>query len=323
MAGPAVNSGVQPAVYGMFYAAARAEQHANLRAADPITVYVQNAITMAQSAAAAGMAYRLITNDPDRLARIAATLPGGDALAVAPFTFSLDVPDGIAFHSAHFKLEVLTAFGTGAFGSHCALVDIDAVLLRPLALPDADALYFYDISEQMFGHEIPAAARATLATVAGDAVVNPRWFGGEFVAGPAALFKALGEEIAQAWPRYAAQAQAQGLWHTSDETVLSVAANRMIQQGLPVKDAGSAGLVARWWSLRTTNPMRRWSEASEAAVLHLPACKNFLAGDFAPFDRGEFLARHRSFARGRKPRELAKTLVDRMRGRRTYVPQVM
>lgn len=321
MADPRSDPGTWPSVYGMLYAASGAEQHANLRAADPITVYVQNAVTMAQSAVAAGMAYRLITNDPERLARIAGALPGGDALALVPFTFSLDVPDGIAFRSAHFKLEVLTAFGTGMFGSHCALLDIDAVLLRPLVLPDSDTLYLYDVSEQMFGAEIPAAAQATLATVAGDAIANPRWFGGEFVAGPALLFKALGEEIAQAWPRYAAQAQS--LWHTGDEAVLSVAASRMIERGMAVKDAGTAGLVARWWSLRTANPMRRWSEASQAAVLHLPACKNFLAGDFAPFDRGEFLARHRSFARSRKPRELAKTMVDRLCGRRTYVPQVM
>lgn len=137
---------IRPKVYGMFYAPENNEAHVNLHVKDPITVYVQNAVTMAQSAISAGMDFKLVTNDPDRLARVAREIPGSEALVLQHYDFTLEVPRGINFQSAHYKLELLRAFGTGAFGEYCAMVDIDAVLLRPLILPDPDQIYFYDIT---------------------------------------------------------------------------------------------------------------------------------------------------------------------------------
>lgn len=313
--------GIRPKVYGMFYAPENNERHVNLHTEDPITVYVKNAVTMAHSALAAGMEFALVTNDPDRLSRVAREIPGSEALELVPYAFTLEVPRGINFQSAHYKLELLQAFGTGAFGDYCAMVDIDAVLLRPLVLPDPDRIYFYDISAQHFGTSVPVKAQADLNRVSGEAIRNPRWFGGEFKAGPARLFKALGDEIAEMWPRY--QDVAREMYHTGEEMVLSAAVNRMIQKGLPVTDAGDAQMVARWWSLRTKNRIGSWQDASECALFHLPACKEFLARDYYPFDTGRFLARHRTWARGRLPRELAKVVSDRLRGQKTFLPKVL
>lgn len=313
-------SGVRPKVYGMFYAPENAEKHVNLATEDPIAIYVKNAITLALSAEAAGMDFQLVTNDPDRLARVARALPGNEALRLLPMEFTLAVPRGIRFQSAHYKLELLQGFGTGAFGDYCALVDIDAVLLRPLVLPDPDAIWFYDISGQHFGASVPAKAQADLDLISGARIANPRWFGGEFKAGPAHLFKALGDEIAAMWPRY--QDVAAQMYHCGEEMVLSAAVNRMIEKGLPVRDAGADRMVARWWSLRTRNPIGSWSAASECVLFHLPACKEFLARDSRPFDSGRFLAEHRSFARRRLPRELAKVVSDRLRGEKTFLPKV-
>lgn len=313
--------GIRPKVYGMFYAPENNEAHVNLHAKDPITVYVQNAVTMALSAVAAGMDFTLVTNDPDRLARIAKDIPGHEALVLQHYDFKLEVPRGINFQSAHYKLELLQAFGTGAFGEYCAMVDIDAVLLRPLILPEPDQIYFYDISPQHFGLSVPAKAQADLDLVSGEKILNPRWFGGEFKAGPARLFKALGEEIAEMWPRY--QDVARQMYHTGEEMVLSAAVNRMIQKGLPVRDAGEEKMVARWWSLRTKNRIGTWQDAADCALFHLPACKEFLAREYQPFETTRFLGEHRNWARKRLPRELVKVVSDRIRGQRTFLPEVL
>lgn len=314
------STGIRPKVYGMFYAPENNEAHVNLHVKDPITVYVQNAVTMALSAVAAGMDFKLVTNDPDRLARIAQDVPGNEALVLQHYDFKLEVPRGINFQSAHYKLELLQAFGTGAFGEYCAMVDIDAVLLRPLILPEPDAIYFYDISDQHFGPAVPPKARADLNLVAAGVISNPRWFGGEFKAGPAHLFKALGEEIADMWPRY--QDVARQMYHTGEEMVLSAAVNRMIQKGLPVRDAGKEKMVARWWSLRTRNRIGSWDDASESALFHLPACKGFLAREADDFETGRFLTDHRSWARRRLPREFVKVVRDRIGGKKSFLPQV-
>ena len=161
-AGQTTGQGIVPKAYGMFYAPENNEKHVNLASADPIMVYVKNAVTMAQSAVAAGMHFELVTNDPERLRRAAETVPGHEALILTPYEFKLEVPRGINFQSAHYKLELIQAFGTGAFGEYCAMLDIDAVLLRPLVLPDPDALYVYDISDQHFGGAVPLKAQADL-----------------------------------------------------------------------------------------------------------------------------------------------------------------
>ena len=247
-------------------------------------------------------------------------LPGHEALELLPHAFTMEVPRGINFQSAHYKLELLQAFGTGAFGEYCAMVDIDAVLLRAIELPDPGAIYFYDISPQHFGGAVPPKAQADLDMVSGVHIDQPRWFGGEFKAGPAYLFKALGDEIAAMWPRY--HDVARQMYHTGEEMVLSAAVNRMMQQGLPVRDAGAARMVARWWSLETKNPIGAWADAARCALFHLPACKQFLAGDFAPFDSESFLTGHRAWARRRLPRELVKVASKRLRGRPAHLPRI-
>jgi len=105
--------------------------------------------------------------------------------------------------------------------------------------------------------------------------------------------------------------------------VLSAALNRMIQKGANVKDAGAEQMVARWWSLRTKNQIGSWQEASECALFHLPACKEYLAREYLPFETPSFLAGHRAWARGRLPRELVKVVRDRLRGEKSYLPQVL
>ena len=315
-------SSLVPNAYGLLYVSEHKERFVNLRAeaGDPLDIYLRNAITLAQSARAVGMPFELVTNDPERLADLARTMPGSDALVLRPHAFTLDVPPGIRFQSSHFRLELIQAFGTGAFGEHVAMVDIDAVFMHKLVLPDPDTLYVFDITRHYFGEQLNAQAADDLSRLAGTPLAAPRWFGGEFKAGPATMFATLGRHIAAAWPDY--RAVAQDVFHTGEETLLSAALNRMMVDGDAVRDAGALGLVSRWWSRRTPNSHGPLSTARQSALLHLPGCKEFLARDIHPFDHARFMANHGAWCRARLDGERKRVADDRARGRMTHVPQL-
>ncbi len=77
------------------------------------------------------------------------------------------------------------------------------------------------------------------------------------------------------------------------------------------------------WSLRTRHRIGNRQEASECALFHLPACKNFLAREAEQFETDRFLSDHRSWARRRLPREFVKVVRDRIGGKKSFLPQVL
>ena len=303
-----------PHIYGMFHVAGDGGSHVNLRAKgfDALRVYVRNAVTAARSAAAVGMNFALITNDVPTLEAVLEAEGLAGALTLRAHDFTLAVPRGIPFYSAHFKLDVLKAFATGAFGDLVALLDIDTIFQAPLALA-ADALTAYDISDAVFPAYGFETIRRDLELLTA-APITPRWYGGEFIAGPPAAFAALAREIDEIWPRYCAALGT--LHHTGDEAVVSAALCRLAAAGVPIHEAGAAGLITRYWSVRTLSKMPPLAQVSQAAILHLPADKHWLSALAdalpAPAQILPLLARH--VARQR-PREILKQIVNLARGR--------
>ena len=119
-----------------FFIAGYQESHANLKAkaGDPLDVYLLCAALCAASLASSGGTFSLVTNNASRLRAKCAAL-GIAKLEIIEFQFVWEVPEGIPFYSAHFKLELIEALGTGRFGESAALVDVDTVLWRPFDLP--------------------------------------------------------------------------------------------------------------------------------------------------------------------------------------------
>ena len=312
---------VIPHLYGLLYFDDVPERYVNLRAQNALATYALNAVTLAKSAEVCGQAFTLVTNDTARIERVLHTASLKGALDLREHQFSLDVPANIPFRSAHYKLELIRAFGTGDFGDVPALVDLDIVLLRALTLPDANAFYAYDISRQMWGAQPDPHAIDSLERLTGRRIECPRWFGGEFTAGPANLFGQLAEAIEPIWHRYIASGN---LYHHGDEMVLSAALNSLRDSGFPLADAGSADLIARWWSRRTTNAMPPLDQALNAAVLHLPADKNWLAEQaHREFSAARFASDLRRRAALRLPYEQAKSFGERLLGRpRQLLPQL-
>lgn len=305
---------IAPQLHALLFVDEAAERHANLRARDPLRVYSRNAALLARSALAAGHHLTLVTNAPERVHALLAADGLETLVRLRHHSFSRDLPAAWPFRSAHRKLELLEAFGTGAFGSHPALVDCDAVVLAPLRLRDAETLWLYDVTAAMFGEgqEGAAACARRLAPLGPHA--EPRWYGGEFLAGPAHAFAALAQALAALWPAYlglAAPALCGG-----DELPLSAAAAQLAGKGHPIGDAGAAGLVARWWSRRTVQPHAAFRDAARAAVLHLPADKPYLAtAALHPFDPIRFTTDYAGHAARRLPRERAAVLAERLLGR--------
>jgi hypothetical protein len=317
---PDTSAAVRPsAICGLLYCGEAAERHTNMAStgdgagSDPLLVYVQNALTLARSLASHGQAFTLVTNDGPRVAAMVAEIGGETLIAVEPIAFTLDVPPGIPFRSAHFKLELLRLFGEGRFGEFPALLDLDVVALRPLAFTHGASLWVYDIAHEMLGGTTHAEALTSLQTVAGEPLPEPSWWGGEFIAGPPVAFATLWREVEAVWPDYC---RAVGtLYHSGDEMVVSAALNRLRGRGFAIEDAGAAGLVARWWSVRTKRRLGRLSAAQQCAILHLPADKHLLARHATrPFAADAFVTDLRADVKRR--RNLLRDLAHSLKGRR-------
>lgn len=272
--------------YGLLYLDAATSGGVNLASrSDAINTYVRCAATCHTSFDAHGEAFALITNDALQVrARLAAL--GCAAIEVVEIPFRSVVPREARFYAAHFKLDVLRAFATGALGARVGLVDIDCVLLRPIVLPDC--LSVYDISDQVYPDYGVEPVRRDLARVAGMPIAAPLWFGGEFIAGPCERFRVLTEAIDDCLPRYVAGLG--DLHHVGDEMVVSAAIHRVLRDGLEIDDIGRALQVVRWWSGRTHHRQMPFSAAKACAILHLPSDKAFLAAwGGRPADTPRFL----------------------------------
>jgi hypothetical protein len=240
-------------------------------------------------------------------------------LDVREISFALDVPNSIPFYEAHYKLELLSAFGTGAFGERPALVDIDALFLRRFR-HSAD-FEVYDISEQVF----PAYGRervvADLELIAGRKLPGARWYGGEYICGRTEGFRLLSGYIEACWGRY--KSLIGRLHHFGDEIVTSAALNCAFLDGLKMVDIGSPGDVARWWSARTLSRQMSLEEAQKAAFLHLPADKEFLSAiAIKNYDSEEILKLYRSYVRKKIAVRKLRNLIDRCLGGGKYVPSI-
>ena len=266
-----------PDFFGLLYLAPECERAVNLASSgDATDVYVRCAVNSARSFARFGYNWRLITNDAPRIAQRCTAL-GLSAPPLEPLEFAMSVPAGLGFAAAHRKLEVIARFGDRAFGPRPALVDLDTELVRPIPtalLEEPDAVHALDLTQPMtreFGTRLGAYQAAILDRQTAAA----RWFGGEFICAPAAVYARIAALVAQCWHRYLTLAP--GSVHEGDEALVSAALSALAGDGAKIVDAGAEGVVARWWSARTNVAMPRFREIAGAALLHLPADKPFLA----------------------------------------------
>lgn len=290
-------------LYGLLHVSERQGKHINLRAkrADPIDVYLRCAQLCSMSMQRFGVDFALITNRVEALTQRAEVL-GLHAIKLRQHRFSIEIPAGLPFYSAHHKLDVVRALGSGDFGEWVGLVDIDTVLCDHLALEDIGQqdLWAYDISDQVMPQYGGDVVARDIDSVAGEKLKSHRWYGGEFLVGGRRGFEKLSAIIDLFLPRYFQLCTTGKLHHIGDEMIVSSALNAMKIPGIKILDAGKKKLVTRWWTARTNVEQLRFSAVSDCSLLHLPADKEFLSGVATePFEPADFKLEFRKYASNR------------------------
>lgn len=261
-------------VFGLLYVSEKRTSHANLKAHhDPVDTYLSCAVTCSAFYRAQAKRLVVLTNARERLLDRCKRLNIENRVDLQPHKFRLQVPHGIPFYEAHFKLDLLDAFGSGEYGPCITLVDLDTVALRPIRA--ASGLGLVNLGAEALGAAPEDILRRDISRLSKVGVSEVFWFGGEFLSGSADLFRLLSANIKKIWPQYLGDLKT--FHHIGDEMLINAAVPKLLAEGVKIDDFAGSGDVTRWWSSRTVAPQVPFCQIAGSAVLHLPGDKPFLA----------------------------------------------
>jgi hypothetical protein len=266
-------------LYGLLRIDEQEQASVNLTTKDfseHLSVYTRAGVTLARSLKARGISLTILTNRRDLvLPHISSSQ---DSLSVLEIPFTTEVPHGTQFYSAHFKLDGYRYLSTLTY-DYVGLCDLDMVCLHDM--PDsfrniiaAKIPLYYDISDQV----IPAYGRniilENLTSIHG---LNSegRWCGGEFISGPPSFFGLLTRAVEEVYPRYIANLPS--MHHIGDEAYTSAALETIRRKLGCLGDAGTLGIVGRFWNAPVKHPQKPFEYFRDCFLLHLPVDKPFLA----------------------------------------------
>ena len=193
-----------PIFYGLLYVDKRQRKTPNIRGeGDPFDVYLRCASLCAKSVAYQGYKFRLVTNNKARVERRLREL-GVRQMDVLEEKFALSVPENVKFRAAHFKFELYRLLGSGCYGDHVGVIDIDSVMTASIDFPpfSPGTILVYDITDQLLEEFGSGGVRSDLERVIGGNLSECRWFGGEFIFGHADSFRELAASAFRLWPKY-------------------------------------------------------------------------------------------------------------------------
>jgi hypothetical protein len=257
----------------------------NSRSKDPFA-YVHQAVCLNKSLLRARMPrLNVYTNSPDAVQSALADTPE----QVRPIVHVLKVtrrglPRSTPFYAAHFKLDLMTQVARSLpSGSLFLLLDTDMVAMREL---DAGlvarcarlGIGAFDISDQVFPAYGSERVIADIEKVAGRVLLNPRWYGGEFLLCTREFLDRLIERASVCFERYTAEIR--HLHHHGDEAFISAALSLLAEEGQTIADVGAYQAVGRYWR---GNTHRNLYWFSRCAFLHLPGSKSIIERE-ARFD---------------------------------------
>lgn len=242
--------------------------------------YLKSAVNLARSLRQRGVSFTLLTNNETEILNDLQRLHCEDALTVQTIDFQLYVPDGLFYYSTHFKLDVFRYFASLEADQYVGLIDLDMVAVGnlPICLKNLVAARIpvcYDVSDQLipaFGHDVILRDMQRL----GSDICAGRWYGGELLMGTPEFFAALNKEATAIYDRYLELVDE--LFHKGDEMITSVALENLQRQGIYIADAGTLGIVGRFFSVPTVkHPQKSFKYFENCFLLHLPVDKDFLA----------------------------------------------
>ena len=221
--------------------------------------------------------------------------------------FTLDVPKGIPFYSAHFKIDCFRYFSSLPEDEYSVLVDNDIVVLEPLPQ------FFYDIAEQnipmLYHLRLKDTARMMKDCRKIDASLNViQWTGGEYWGGCRDFFAELYQICYEISGKYFSSIR-NGFYHIGDEALTSIAVRRMQDNGLVYYNIHNFNLLYRFWGHHEANTLR----SVNTVLAHLPADKAWVAKQkfHIAFDKDKFLAKYERHRRCYRFLNMVKRLVLR------------
>lgn len=196
---------------------------------------------------------------------------GYSDVEVKEIPFSLDVPKGIPFYSAHFKIDVFNYLGTLS-GEYSILLDSDIVCMHSV---NEEFLSIVEEGHPMV-YNLPSYGGEKKIKDVQSILPSVRWLpwaGGEFIGGTSDFFKSLYDTIISFKDSYWDVVN-DGLFHVGDEMMTSIALSILRKQKhVYCADAGMMGFIHRYWSVHE----RRKALSFDCPFLHLPGDKVFFS----------------------------------------------
>jgi len=242
---------------------------------EQINLYFSCAKQLHHTLKSAGIELIIITNEKAFLEKLN---KDQYEIGITQIDFSLNVPSGLNFYSAHFKLEVYAYLAT-LQDNYVGLIDNDIICVNEMPecfknIISCKIPLYYDITEQVtpaFGEKRIISDKEKVSKAKSVGL----WAGGEFLCGPPDFFKKLCAEITKAESEYFKVADS--LHHQSDEVLTSVAIESMkVNDGLKIFDAGSLSIIIRYWSPKPLHVQKPLNAYFHHFLLHLPSDKNFI-----------------------------------------------
>ena len=188
---------------------------------------------------------------------------------VVEIPFSLNVPKGIPFYSAHFKIDVFKYFASRPSDEYSILLDSDVICLHDFngefySIIDNHVPMVYYLNT--YGGEKKLKDVCKIDT---DIKWMP-WVGGEFIGGDAIFFSSLYREIMLFKEEYW-NVVSNGLFHVGDEMLTSIAIARLRKKNICPVDAKWFGVIHRYWSEIETKRLFDY----DCPLMHIPGDKIF------------------------------------------------
>lgn len=218
----------------------------------------------------------ILTNDIQLLDKLQSDF--GYTIKATEIEFSLDVPQGIKFYSAHFKIDVFKYLGTLSNQQISFLLDNDVICTNQIP----QVIENIEQANYLKGKHFPALIYE-MPLYGGERMVSDKkkidkeqihglWAGGEFIAGTSDFYLNLYNEIMTIKDKY--WSVCQELFHQGDEMLTSVALENIFYKcKYPLLNAGDLGLIKRYWSILDSNPYYQ----NKTWFAHLPYDKGMLS----------------------------------------------
>lgn len=262
-----------------------------------ISLFLKNAATLDKSLVSLNPGFphlTILTNNSNLINEIGNEI--GYKFTSIEIEFSLNVPKGIPFYSAHFKIDCFKYFSTLPDDQYSILVDNDIIALNPI--PE----YVYNIANKKIPMLYHLRINDTTQMMNDCHKIDPslnviQWTGGEYWGGDNHFFSKLYDTCKDISILYF-KSIINGFYHIGDETLTSIAVRKMHDNGLVYYNIHNFNLLYRYWGhhepkcLKAINPI----------FAHLPADKAWIAKQkvYKNFDKTKFLCkyeRHRQWYR--------------------------